>query len=79
MILRWGTSFQHLLIKKAQKEAREVELTFGYAVDVSSLAKEYGLSNRDILVMEGSHVTATDLPIYYAVDNREAQHDYVLR
>jgi len=66
-------------LKQAQQEAKVMELTFGYDVDVSSLAKEYGLSNRDILVMDGSHVTATDLPIYYAVDNREAKYDYVLR
>jgi len=66
-------------IKLIQQDAKVLESTFGYEVDISSLAKDQGLSYRDMFVMEGTYMTSTDLPIYYAIDNREEKYDYVLR
>jgi len=66
-------------IKMAQQDAKAIESDFGCDVDITSVAKEHGLSYRDMFVMDGTHMTSTDLPIYYAMDYREAQHDYVFR
>lgn len=66
-------------IKMAQQDAKIIEEAFGCNTDISLVAKEYGLSYRDMLVMDGTCMVTTDFPIYYVMDYREAQNDYVLR
>ena len=66
-------------IKLMQQDVEMMEVSLGYTINMTDVAPHYGLTYRDLFVVEGTHLTSTDLPIYYAAENGEGPHDYVFR
>jgi len=64
-------------IKLMQQDIEMTEASLGYTMNMTDIAPNYGLTHRDIFVVDGTHITSTDLPIYYATENGEDKYDYV--
>lgn len=65
-------------IKLVYKEMNQVENIFGVEVSVAELAKQYGLTRRDIEIMNGTCISSVEPLLDYIYDARDFNYDYVL-
>ena len=66
-------------IRRVTEEVKQAENTYGYEIDASEIAKHYGLSIKDMEVMNGTCVSSVEPLLEYLYDARETKYDYVLR
>ena len=65
-------------IKKAETEIEKIRNRFGFEVDISEIAKSYGLTDRDIAVMNGTCISSLEDCIQYVYVDGGLTYDYVL-
>ena len=66
-------------IRRVNEEIKHIENDLGIDADVASIAKQYGLSGRDMEVLNGTCISSMESACDYLYDKREMKYDYVLR